>query len=564
MGQENSKTDACDKRCDERGPQKRFNIFSNRKLKIERGRTSEISTVDSGRPCISTDTVGEGPIVRGRFIRENECLLSTMYEVDERKLGCGAYGVVTRGRHIETNQVRAIKIIHKSKQIRKLWNEISIMKSLDHPNIVKLHETFEDSRQIYLCMELCEGGELFDRIAAARHFTERDAAIFMKQILSGVHYLHSHNIIHRDLKPENLLLVNQTTCDLKLIDFGLSCRFEKDETFSAKAGTCFYIAPEVLAGRYNESCDYWSCGVILYIMLCGYPPFDGDDDKKVMDKVKRGEFTMTGKDWDRVSPSAKDLVSRLLEFNPEERITAKDALDHSWLTDNTFDAGVPAYVPENLMNNIRAFREQNKLKRAALTVIASQAREQDIKNLKSLFLCLDTDNSGTLSKQEMVDGFQRLGWENVPTDLQEIIRDMDSDDSGAVDYTEFIAAAIDSELYLKEDALWAAFRVFDLDGDDQISRYELLKFLQTQSYPDENHCCPKMLTRIMRECDIDGDGQIDFNEFCQMMQGVCLRNLQSTTACSKSPSAKPHSSSLLCLPRLTPFRHRNPQVVAGA
>ncbi|EER07958.1 calcium-dependent protein kinase, putative, partial [Perkinsus marinus ATCC 50983] len=173
-------------------------------------------------------------------------------------------------------------------------------------------------------MELCTGGELFDRIIEVGHFTEVQAAIIMQQILRAIYYMHENHIMHRDLKPENFLFSTKEPLEkscLKIIDFGLSTKFGKDDIMTTKAGTPYYVAPQVLAGKYDESCDLWSCGVIMYILLCGYPPFYGETDADVLTKVRLGNYTFNASDWKGISEDAKDLIRKLLKINPRDRYT---------------------------------------------------------------------------------------------------------------------------------------------------------------------------------------------------------------------------------------------------
>jgi len=174
--------------------------------------------------------------------------------------------------------------------------EINLMIQMDHPNVIKLYEVFEDKRYIYLIMEECSGGELFDRIyeriEKEKLFTEREAAKIFKQLMNAICHCHSNNICHRDLKPENLLFLNKTDDDLKVIDFGLSRIFgEKDHTMKTKVGTAYYVSPEILLGEYDEKCDIWSCGVILYILLCGIPPFNGKSDNDIYRQISKKKFS---------------------------------------------------------------------------------------------------------------------------------------------------------------------------------------------------------------------------------------------------------------------------------
>eukprot|EP00742_Colponemidia_sp_Colp-10_P000181 GILJ01000202.1.p1 GENE.GILJ01000202.1~~GILJ01000202.1.p1 ORF type:complete len:469 (+),score=93.72 GILJ01000202.1:43-1449(+) len=459
---------------------------------------------------------------RDQFITSNRGTLSDEYTFEKKELGSGTYGTVQLGIHKATGSKRAIKTIPKGrvKNIDRFQNEIEILKSLDHPNIIKLYETFEDSRNVYLVMELCTGGELFDRIIAKGHFTERDAAILMKQILSATVYCHRHNICHRDLKPENFLF--QTPADdsnLKIIDFGLSRIFNEQTVMTTKAGTPYYVAPQVLEGRYDTACDCWSVGVILYILLCGYPPFYGDNDAQILERVRRGQYSFSGREWDSVSESAKDLIRHLLKLNPAERYTAEQAYQHPWIVNA---AGGPAVNPISVetLNAMKNFRANEKLKRAALTLIAAQASESEILELRNIFLALDKNGDGCLTLAELTEGVQSMGHTPVQEELQRVLAGVDTDGSGSIDYTEFIAATLDRRLYLQEEKLWSAFRVFDKDGSGRITAQELREVLSRGNDVVDQ----RVAEEIIREVDTNGDGEIDFDEFITMMRNQSRRH----------------------------------------
>lgn len=250
-------------------------------------------------------------------------------------IGRGAYGEVRKCYNRETGALRAVKIINKKyleeEEKAKLLNEVDVLRQMDHPNILKLYEFYEDKKYYYLVTEFCSGGELFDKISEELYFNERDAANILKQVFSAIYYCHSKKVVHRDLKPENLLLDKDTeNPKIKIIDFGTSQMFDPAKKMNKKFGTPYYIAPEVLNRAYNEKCDVWSCGVILYILLCGYPPFNGANDKQIIDAVLKGKYTLDEPEWDEVSDEAKDLVRKLLTFDPEKRTSAADALQHPW------------------------------------------------------------------------------------------------------------------------------------------------------------------------------------------------------------------------------------------
>ena len=199
----------------------------------------------------------------------------------------------------------------------RLKYEIDILKNLNHPNIVRLYEVYENKSSIFLVTELCDGVELFDEIAKRQKFSELEAAIVTKQILQAIAYCHAQNVAHRDLKPENVLIDTKNKGSIKVIDFGTSHAYDtENHTMHQIYGTPYYIAPEVLVGNYDEKCDLWSIGVILYIMMCGRPPFGGSNDDQIIAKVRRGVFEFKPEYWEGKSEEVQDLIRRLMEKDP--------------------------------------------------------------------------------------------------------------------------------------------------------------------------------------------------------------------------------------------------------
>lgn len=208
---------------------------------------------------------------------------------------------------------------------KQLELEINILREMDHPNIVKLFEFYQDKKNYFIVTEMCTGGELFDQIIKRPYYSERDAAGVMKQVFSAVAYCHGQNIVHRDLKPENLLLESETSgtgAMIKVIDFGTSQLYDSSKKMKQKFGTPYYIAPEILKGAYDMKCDLWSCGVILYILISGRPPFDGKNDKQILQEVEKGKADFSGPLWQKVSPEALDILKKLLNKDTEKRISA--------------------------------------------------------------------------------------------------------------------------------------------------------------------------------------------------------------------------------------------------
>jgi len=461
-----------------------------------------------------------GCINKGTFILENTGKVGDSYSIDKQKLGQGSYGFVSKCMNKFTGNSRAVKTISKAhmKNIDRFKQEIEIMKMMDHPNIIKLFESFEDQRNIYLVMELCLGGELFDRIIELGHFSEVQAATVMQHIFRAIYYMHENKVTHRDLKPENFLFVSKEPLErtqLKIIDFGLACMFRAGSVLSTKAGTPYYVAPQVLVGAYDHMADLWSCGVIMFVVLCGYPPFYGDTDADVLAKVRLGNFTFHSVDWKNVSDDAKQLIRMLLKMKPEDRCTAEQALNHVWVKNKAPRAqDIP--LQSGVVDNLKGFRSQNKLKKAALHVIASQLSETQITALRDTFYALDTNGDGFLTAMELTEGLYSAGFKEIPPDLKQIMEEVDADGSGVIDYTEFIAATLDRKVYIEENVCWAAFRVFDRDGSGKISKEEIAHVLGDG---DVRAVGMKDLAEVMQEIDTDGDGEIDFQEFMVMMRG---------------------------------------------
>lgn len=474
------------------------------------------------KPLPKKDIVKPGGLAHSLFIIDNPGKILDHYDMDKKKLGEGSYGSVCKAKNKATGSVRAVKSISKAqmKNIERFKQEIAIMKMMDHPNIIKLYESFEDHRNIYLVMEICNGGELFDRIIEAGHFTEVQAAILMQQVVRAMYYMHENRVCHRDLKPENFLFMTKEPIEknlLKIIDFGLSCRFEPNQVLTTKAGTPYYVAPQVLAGKYDQLSDMWSAGVIMYVMLCGYPPFFGETDAEVLSKVRLGNFSFNAADWKNISEDAKNLIRMLLKMNPRDRYTAEQALNHEWIK-NKAPQSKGVSLQSNFVDNLRGFRSQNKLKKAALHIIAGQLNEDQIKALRETFMALDGNGDGLLTAAEMKEGLAKSGLKDIPVDLQQILEDVDSDGSGVVDYTEFLAATLDRRLYLQEDVCWSAFRLFDKNGDGKISQQELQQVFADDSVTDVVGV--SVIGQLMKDVDGNGDGVIDFSEFMQMMRGV--------------------------------------------
>jgi calcium-dependent protein kinase len=442
------------------------------------------------------------------------------YDLGKTNLGEGGFGTVCLGIDRKSKAVRAIKTVPKAKipVETRFKSEIDIMKAMDHPNIIKLYETFEDQRNFYLAMELCEGGEMFDFIIDHGPFSQGDVAIVMRQVLRAVFYMHNKGVVHRDLKPENFLLDSKgsiSEATLKIIDFGMSCCWvQGDRMMTRMVGSPSYVAPEVLKGSYGNEVDVWSCAVIMFIILCGSPPFGGKTDADILKNVLRADVTFKQREWRNVSSSAKEMITQMLARDPRKRITAEHALSHSFLQ-TTSPRGNDVKLPETMVRNLEAFREVDRFKKAALHVIAQHLNTAQIGKLREVFVKLDVNEDGQLTQKEIMDGITALGG-SLPSDFMEVLMGIDTDGSGLIDYTEFLAASIDRKLYCQEHSCWEAFCTFDLDGDGAIAIDELSKAVA--HIPGDVAIHEMSIEDLMSQWDLNKDGVIDFSEFKAMME----------------------------------------------
>ena len=291
-----------------------------------------------------------------------------------KDLGHGSYGQVKKVKHKKLNEIRAMKITNKKTYSSKY--EIDILRKISHPNITNIFEIFEDSKKYYVIMEFLEGGELFDAITSIGSFSEESACQVMKQILSAIYYLHSSCIVHRDLKPENIMLLQKPqngNYHIKLIDFGTAKTFKPGKKMSKFIGTSYYIAPEVLKESYDQKCDVWSCGVIMYILLCGYPPFNGNTNNDIYNAIKNNLPYFHGEDWKEITPEAIDLLQNMLNKNPSKRFSAEKCLNHQWfkLLEKKGEKVFGKKLQMKVINKMNDFVKENRLKQAVLQFITN-------------------------------------------------------------------------------------------------------------------------------------------------------------------------------------------------
>lgn len=434
-----------------------------------------------------------------------------------KELGRGEFGITYVCIDQRTLEIFACKTISKQRlrteiDVEDVRREVEIMRQLPiHPNIVRYKEVFEDKEAVYLVMELCEGGELFDRIVAKRHFTERGAALLTKTILEVVKVCHEHGVIHRDLKPENFLYASpDENAPLKAIDFGLSIFFEPGQRFSEIVGSPYYMAPEVLRRNYGAEIDVWSAGIILYILLCGVPPFWADSEEAIAHTIIKGEINFSRDPWPKISEDAKDLVRGMLDQNPYTRMTIDEVLAHHWIQNVNKVSDVS--LGERVGTKIKQFSLMNKFKKRVLRVVADVMPDDQVDEIKTIFHMMDTDKSGSLSFEELKEGLKMIGH---PVPDSDVMLLMDAaDGNGTLTCDEFVTMAVHIKRMGTDEHLHQAFLHFDMNRTGYIE-FEELRDCLSDDNPGPNH--DQFVQDIMFDADLDKDGRICYGEFKAMM-----------------------------------------------
>jgi len=410
------------------------------------------------------------------------------------------------------------------------------MKQLDHPNICKLLATFEEGRNMYFIMELCEGGEVFDRILETGSISEGITANIMQQVAAALAYAHGRGIAHRDIKPENVVFCTKERGDnrIKLIDWGLACDIGE---MTKAVGSMTYAAPEVISSQdkklYTEACDLWSMGVLAYVMLSGKPPFWGNREQHY--KAARNErYPFKDSPWDRMNPDAKDLVKNLLKADPAQRLSITNVVQHAWLNQDfsKMEEQTCKVAQAEVLGNLKNFTSQSTFSRMCITAVARQLDHKHLKDIHQVFRAMDTDGNGVLSMEEISKGLKDMCGDTMSqAELEGFMTKLDMDGSHTIDYTEFCAAGLGAKTSFQEDVIWAAFKTFDLDNSGFVSVDNLRQVLDSADVKDvwSADVCNEVGMEIVAKYDKDKDGKISFDDW-RLLMAECWN--KSKTAAS--------------------------------
>lgn len=445
------------------------------------------------------------------------------YTPDTSKvLGTGMTGSVFVVKHKTTKKKFACKKIAKAgmnqTKMANLRKEVNIMAMLDHPNIIKLVDAFEDRKYLVIISELCTGGELYDHLISAETYTQQVAASVFKQMVKAVNFCHQHGIVHRDLKLENFIITDydQKTGapHLKLIDFGLSAYQEKEDMDSGKiarmkttVGTAYYISPEVVDKHkmYGAECDIWSLGVILFMMLTGWPPFNGDSDELIIEAIQREKPAFKREHWDSM-PLAKHLVAAMLTRDPAKRIKGNDILNHPWM--KQFECGVGAKdLPRDITSSLRLFSSMQLFTRLAHQAAAVTLNPDEVTALRKAFLAMDRDDSGGISREEF---HSAMTGKLDDVTINGIFEKIDVNKSGDISYTEFLTASSASQAAQSKTTMMAAFDRMDSDGSGYLETAELTELL-------DGYFSQAEVGTLLAKADANNDGRIGRDEFVRLL-----------------------------------------------
>ena len=501
------------------------------------------------------------------LVKEYFCNPFEIYKELE-ELGEGAYGVVKKVCLIDNpDTIRAMKIIPKENivegQSQKLIDEINILRKLEHPNIMKIYEYFDDNEYIYIVSELCDQGDLLGKMQKLGSMSELVVKFLMDQILNALSYLHANRVFHGDIKLENVMLYktskkkgrrltkiindsfkvekdienlknngssmmfleDMTDYEVKLIDFGCSkfLQRKKHNKLSGIVGTSIYCSPEVIDNLYDERSDEWSCGVLMYILLCGEPPFPGETEEEIFANVKKGYIDFSKKKFEFVSQNCIDLIKKLLTQNKKNRIKASEALKHPFFTEN-FNP-MSALTQNKDLNILKRLISLKKLPSKFHEVVLAYCcfnyiNKEEEKQLRGLFRFIDHDNKNKLTMYDFKRGFKEANLMVSSYEIKNIMNILDSDGSNLIEYQEFLRATCDKKLLFNDENLKAVFGVIDKNRKGYATSEDIQRFVLGNNKRLANRSTIKGCTA---QIGMKNNTKLTYEQFSEMIRNnTCL------------------------------------------
>ncbi len=455
-------------------------------------------------------------------------------------LGSGAYGEIYQIEDPEGNKyaLKKIKLINGNQTIRfDMLREPNFLKYCENENLVNLYEvSFINKNQIALLMEYCDCDLIqFIERFKSNHliYNEKTIKKISYQIIKGVEILHSNLLFHRDLKPQNILFCDESSnSQIKVVDFGIGKIFDPSLTnlqseinnsennhklkkMDSTIGTMYFFSPEVIKGSYSEKCDIWSLGIILYFMLCGYPPFSGENDNQLIQNILNGKLNFPKTEWKNISDSAKDLISKML-CPEKKRLSAKEIMNQKWFKSKLKNQKINLISFDfTKLNNYKNF---NTFKKCVLLFLASRLNPEQYNEIGEIFRKIDECKNGTINFDDFkIFIINNQDQEIMGGELDEEIKkkffEIDIDKNNKIDFTEFLAANMSKSIYKNKEKLRVAFDIFDTDKNGIISKEDIINILKMENLYDAK----KLVSDLIEPNDINHDGKIDFEEFCKLM-----------------------------------------------
>jgi len=496
-----------------------------------------------------------------KWVYQETDAITKEYNIDKQLGQPGQFGVAKLCIRKSDEKKFAVKIIDKSRfanisneegLLEDMRAEIQVMQSLSHENIVKLYSVYESKEELYLVQELCSGGELFDKISELGKYSEADAAGVLVQIFRGLSHMHAKGIAHCDLKPDNFLF--HESGKLKIIDFGMSKRVPRgyDNQLSVLCGTPYYTAPEVIKGEYHKAADCWSVGVVMFVMLFGYPPFYADPEKYgrreneiIYKKIKKGFIAKVKAGYGRHFPEsieasdlAKDLMKMLLRKNVAARFTAVEALDHKWFLDASSEQTISAQVTASLAT----FNEVSRFKITVLNAFQNIAiTEEKQETLKQTFEKMDLDKNGKISFSEFEKFMVESGTMTRET-AERVFNNADVNKDSEMSFNELLLTVADHQLRSVNERMSRMFLMIDHNGDGFLSPEEIKNYFSEYLKNDallKDLGLLNQLDDIIREADKNGDGKISFKEFVRVMDPEAFEDIDDDDDAKEDEIEKP-------------------------